>query len=203
MLSGVILAGGRNRRMEGQNKALLSFHGETILERQLRVMRSVCHEVLIVTHEPEVYKPWRNQARIVREVAPQIGPLGGLVHGLAASEGERVWVLACDIPFPSAQGAVRMSELMEAEKWEAVIPWIAGRHQMLHGVYERSCLPSVETHIREVQKHRMIDLLDRLKWCKVDEAIWQSWGIKPLFAMDVDTPEQYHLALQETQKKST
>lgn len=203
MLSGVILAGGRNRRMEGQNKALLAFGGETLLERQLREMRSVCREIVIVTHEPELYQPWRQQARVVREREPQIGPLGGLVHGLAASTEERIWVLACDMPFPSADGAVRMSHMIDAEKRDAAIPWIAGRHQMLHGVYRRSCLPVVETLIREDEKHRMLGLLDRLKWCKVDEAYWQAWGIQPVFAMDVDTPEQYRLALQQIEKKST
>ena len=52
MLTGVILAGGQNKRMDGQNKALLSFSNERLIERQIRIMQESCEEIIVVTNDP-------------------------------------------------------------------------------------------------------------------------------------------------------
>ncbi len=56
-LFGVILAGGRNRRMGGSPKAILPYRQEKLIHRQIRVLRTICEEVILVTNEPKLYLP--------------------------------------------------------------------------------------------------------------------------------------------------
>ncbi len=57
MITGVILAGGLNRRMGGRLKALLPVQGQPLLLRQLKEMSSICKQVIVVTNELEVLRP--------------------------------------------------------------------------------------------------------------------------------------------------
>ena len=52
MLTGAILAGGDNRRMNGEAKALLTFGAEKLIQRQIRQMREICSEMIVVTNHP-------------------------------------------------------------------------------------------------------------------------------------------------------
>ncbi|MEF9475741.1 MAG: nucleotidyltransferase family protein, partial [Candidatus Mariimomonas ferrooxydans] len=52
--TGVILAGGENRRLPVL-KSFIEIDGEKIIERNLKIMKNLFNEVFIVTNQPEVY----------------------------------------------------------------------------------------------------------------------------------------------------
>ena len=54
MVTGVILAGGKSRRM-GQNKALLQLGDETLIGYVIRRMQSITDELLLITNSPDEY----------------------------------------------------------------------------------------------------------------------------------------------------
>lgn len=105
-LSGVILAGGRNRRMGGSPKALLSYHREKLIHRQIRVMRTICEEVILVTNEPRLYLPIVDRdVRILTDSYAGQGPLGGMHAALSLARCDNVWIIDCDMPFVSSRAA--------------------------------------------------------------------------------------------------
>lgn len=53
-VSGVILAGGKSRRY-GKNKALVKINDIPLIERVIRVMRSVFQHLIIITNAPDEY----------------------------------------------------------------------------------------------------------------------------------------------------
>lgn len=55
-ISAAILAGGRARRMNGEDKALLEVGGQPILLRQLTVLRPLFTEILVVAGNPQRYQ---------------------------------------------------------------------------------------------------------------------------------------------------
>ena len=75
-ITGVILAGGQSSRM-GQNKALMSLGGKRLVDRVVAVMRTVFHNLLIVTNTPEVYADLG--LPMVGDVWPEKGSLGGYI----------------------------------------------------------------------------------------------------------------------------
>src|SRR5262245_29629765 len=97
MWSAAILAGGRASRFGGRDKSTLVIDGRTILDRQLTELRPLTTDILIVggRHAPP-------PARLVRDLVPGGGPLGGLHAALADSHGDATIVIACDMPYVSA-----------------------------------------------------------------------------------------------------
>ena len=122
MLTGVILAGGANRRMKGESKALLPFGGQPLVVRQVDRMRILCDEVIVVTNDPRPYLPILDRSvRIITDFFAGHGPLGGMHAALSLAKHTSVWVVGCDMPFVSSKAA----ELLWNRKrdgFEAVVP---------------------------------------------------------------------------------
>jgi molybdopterin-guanine dinucleotide biosynthesis protein A len=186
--------------MGGRNKAMLPFHGETLISRQIRIMREVCEEILIVTHPDNEVQLMADQALVVFDAIRDQGPLGGIQAGLRASQHDISWVVACDEPFLSSQAAAYMAEKLVHEQADAIIPWRDGRHQMLHGVYRRHCVKGID-HLLAKEVYKVSALLKLIRWHKVEEEWFQSKGLELDFTLDVDTPEQYKQALDEENNK--
>ena len=102
-LSGFVLAGGESRRM-GQPKPLLALAGETMIERQVRLLRSICRSVAVIGLSdglPPVDVP------SIPDVIRGRGPLGGIFSGLLRTRTEFNLFLGCDLPFVPARPAMR------------------------------------------------------------------------------------------------
>src|SRR5690554_547005 len=106
MLTEVILAGGKNSRMGGQKKALLSFSHERLIERQIRILQRRCNEVIVVTNEPRTLLPiLGDTVRIITDFISGKGPLSGMHAAFTLSKNADLWVVACDMPFISLNAA--------------------------------------------------------------------------------------------------
>jgi molybdenum cofactor guanylyltransferase len=99
-ISAAILAGGRARRMHGLDKSALDVDGRPILERQLAVLRQLTDDLLIVVRDDEDRARFApSGARVVTDLVPDIGPLGGLYTALVHAAAPVTIVVACDMPF--------------------------------------------------------------------------------------------------------
>ena len=94
MWSAAILAGGRASRFEGRDKSAIVVAGRTILDRQIAELTTLTTEILVVGGR-EAPQP----ARLVKDIVPGCGPLGGLHAALSESRGAATIVLACDMPY--------------------------------------------------------------------------------------------------------
>ena len=129
---GVLLAGGRGRRLGGDGpKALARVGGETLLERAHAVLAAVCGEVVIVA--PGALALPVPAACRVADPPGREGPLAGLVAGLGARSFERAVVLGVDFPLmrPAALAALRDALGHET----ALVPVPAGVPQPLAAIY--------------------------------------------------------------------
>jgi molybdopterin-guanine dinucleotide biosynthesis protein A len=192
MVTGVILAGGRNSRMHGYNKALLPFQGEKLIERQVRVMRTICEEIIIVTPSPALYTELlKGEAVYMPDVYVGHGPLSGIHAAFSKIETEYAWVVGCDYPYLSTQATQLMLDCCQNSEYDVIIPIISGNHQMLHGVYRPKALLNPIMRLIESKQYRLSGLLDVVKWLGIEESDWRANGISLDFTLDCDTPEQY------------
>ncbi len=139
-MTGIILSGGRNRRM-GENKAFLRIGGERLIDRTVRIFREIFKEVIIVTTTPLDYLD--QEAAIVTDILPERGALGGLYTGLFYAGGEYAFAAACDIPFLNRPFIEYMAS--RAEGYDIVVPAPPDGLQPLHAVYARRCLPAIRS----------------------------------------------------------
>src|SRR5215475_6974276 len=93
-LTAFILAGGHSRRM-GRDKAFLELGGRTLLDRAMELANTVAPVVRIVAAQEK----FLTIARVIEDVFPDCGPLGGIHAALSCTTTELNLVLAVDSPF--------------------------------------------------------------------------------------------------------
>ncbi len=159
MYEGFILAGGRSTRM-GRDKALLEIDGENFLARAHSTLSSVCADVSVVLgadQEPPA------DIRVVRDVFPGRGALGGLHAALKSCRGKIAIVLAVDLPLVTPEAVRNLAELAASlTKYLAVVPRQAdGRPQPLFAAYRaRFCVPALESLMAENPRASVRDFLE-------------------------------------------
>lgn len=194
-LSGVILAGGNNRRMGGSHKALLSFHHEKLIQRQIRCMKQICTEIILVANEPSLFLPLiDSDVKIIPDHYSGKGPLDGIYTALPSARNAPVWIIGCDMPFVSPQAAKLMLDLKEARNKDAVIPYVDGRLHPLHGIYDKRCADVIPDMMSKGQ-YRVMDFLTLIAYERATEWIFQLNGIDSKFILNVNTPEEYERSL--------
>ena len=145
-VTGVLLAGGNSRRM-GEDKRYLVVGEQTLLERGLAVLRSIFQEVLVVIAQDSL--PLMVAARVVRDLVPDCGSLGGLYTGLTQATTPYIFVVACDMPF--LDPAVITQFTSRRASADIVIAKLAARLHPMHALYGKGCLPVLEQMIRARQ----------------------------------------------------
>jgi molybdopterin-guanine dinucleotide biosynthesis protein A len=93
---GVVLAGGRGRRMGGQ-KATVELSGRPLIDYPLQALAQAVTEVRVIA-KPDTELPGLAGITVWIEPAFPRHPLVGLIHALALAEGRPVLVCACDLP---------------------------------------------------------------------------------------------------------
>jgi molybdopterin-guanine dinucleotide biosynthesis protein A len=140
-VSGVLLAGGKSRRM-GQDKRFLAIGQETLYARSLAVLRSVFERVVVVIAQDSPPPPIEPGALLLRDLIPNCGSLGGLYTGLRQAETEWVFVVACDMPFLDS-AAIRHF-IGVKDNADVVMAKLQHGLQPMHALYHRNCLPIIE-----------------------------------------------------------
>lgn len=163
-MTGIVLAGGKSTRL-GTQKALLKLRDQTFLERAVSALRPFCRQIIVVS-APESALPDVESCTMVEDEEPGLGPLGGLVTGLATSDDEWHLVLACDLPLVRSQ--VLGLIVSETAGADAVVPQVAGRLEPLLAAYARACLPAARAALG-AGKRAMTALLDQVQVKIIEE----------------------------------
>src|SRR5262249_28594740 len=142
--SAAILAGGHARRLGGRDKSTLSVGGRRILDWQLDELGQLTDDILIVGGRPLHHV---EGLRRIADRVPERGPLGGLDAALASARGDRVVVVACDMPFITADFLGSLVALSDSA--DAVVPRTERGYHPLCAVYGRSCHPAVVRRLAE------------------------------------------------------
>ncbi|MDQ6804703.1 MAG: NTP transferase domain-containing protein [Actinomycetota bacterium] len=130
---GVILAGGRGRRLGGA-KAKVKLRGRPLICYPLEALREALAEVVIVAKADTPLPGDLDGAPLSIEPPVPCHPLAGIVHALGLAEGRGVLVCAADMPFVTAALVTRIAGTDPAGA-PAVVPTCRGELQPLLALY--------------------------------------------------------------------
>ena len=189
-MAAIILAGGFSTRM-GRDKSTLTMGGDMLLQLLATRFAEVMGRVIVALRPGQ--EAATGPGSVVYDVHQGIGPLGGLHAGLLASPDEENFVLACDMPFASAELAAHI--ISRLPDHDAVVPMLARGPEALYAAYTRSCLPAVESSIRagRLRMRQMLELLDVL-YIPENDLNEHDPGLRSF--LNVNTPEEYQQALR-------
>lgn len=141
-VTGILLAGGKSRRM-GEDKRFLVLGEQTLLQRGLAALHSIFQEVVVVIAQDG--PPLHVDGRVIRDLVPDCGSLGGLYTGLMQSTTPYIFVVACDMPF--LDQAVMTHFTNRKATADIVMAKLNGRLHPMHALYSKACLPVLEQMI--------------------------------------------------------
>jgi molybdopterin-guanine dinucleotide biosynthesis protein A len=188
MLTVVIQAGGQSSRM-GEDKALKTFQGRPLIQRVIERMKPIADETIITTNQPAGYRFL--ELRLVPDLKPGRGALGGLYTAIASASHPLVAVAACDMPFASPEFFEGARRIMEEEKADVVIAKTDEGYEPLHALYRReTCLPAIEAAIAADQ-WKVISWFPQVKVRVLSGEEVKSLDPSGLCFWNLNTPEEF------------
>ncbi|MCG9969662.1 molybdenum cofactor guanylyltransferase [Pelotomaculum terephthalicicum JT] len=192
--TGVILAGGKSVRM-GTDKAFLKVGRQGMLEHIAGEFKKVFSEVLISGGSMET---GRNLGlRVVADLIKGNVPLCGIHAALHAALHEKILVVACDMPFITAELAGFM--IRQLEGYDVAVPSYGIYRQPLFAAYSRSCLSAIEKSL-SADRYKTDDFYSLVKVNYVSmESLCPDIDIKTVY-FNVNTPADLHKAREMADK---
>ena len=189
MLTVVIQAGGQSSRM-GEDKALKPFLGRPLIQRVIDRMVPLADEIIVTTNQPAGYG-FLNPVRLVPDLKPGRGALGGLYTAVASASSALAAVVACDMPFASPRLFEAACRLMLEEGADVVIARKGEGYEPLHALYRReTCLPAIEAAILADQ-WKVISWFPQVKVRVLTADEIRSCDPSGLCFWNLNTPEEF------------
>ena len=193
-ITGIILAGGKARRMGNKDKATLSINGERIIDRLITTIQNVTNNIIIISNTLEDYG---YDFLVYADIYKEKGPIGGIQSGLSHSTSDLNLVLGCDMPFIS-QELIR-ELLLHSETADVIVPRHEEKIEPLCAIYRKKMVKIMEERIGREQ-YKMHDLLKEVDTEFVDIGSELPFYHSNLFA-NMNTPEDMAL-INKTDRKT-
>jgi molybdenum cofactor guanylyltransferase len=103
----------------GRNKALLPYHGSTLVQSVAEIVHTVTGDVSLVG------RPGRDGLlgySVVPDIYPGEGPLGGILTALQHSRADWNLIVACDMPELNVEFFRRLLDAAESSDCDALVP---------------------------------------------------------------------------------
>jgi molybdopterin-guanine dinucleotide biosynthesis protein A len=157
-ISGVILAGGTNKRFGGITKSNIVVGGKTIISRMISTISDLFDEIIIVTNKPEEFREFI-QYIIVEDQYLKAGPLAGIHAALKASSEDVIFVFAGDMPFLDKEIITDQINEFNKGQYDVLIPEVDQYIEPLHAIYRKSVLNDLERFLSEGKSRAVRDFL--------------------------------------------
>jgi molybdopterin-guanine dinucleotide biosynthesis protein A len=183
-LSLAVLAGGNSTRF-GEDKALARLHGKPLLAHVLERTAGLADETFIVTNRPAAYAQFSH--RLVGDVLPGYGALGGVYTALYQAAYPWVLCLACDMPLVNRSLVAYLLTLTEGV--DVVMPCVNGLWEPMHAVWSRGCLAPIYRALERGDR-RVVSFFPAVRVRQVTQAEVEAYDPEHLSFLNVNTPGQ-------------
>jgi molybdenum cofactor guanylyltransferase len=201
-LSCIVLAGGKSSRL-GRNKVTEKLGKVSLLERVINCLSSFNTEILVVVaRESSIPQLEHHPAvKVVEDVYPGKGALGGVYTGLALSGSYYNLVVACDMPFLNVDLLRYM--IGQAENYDVVIPRVEGGIlEPLHAVYSRNCMAPIEFLLKQ-NRLSILELFPMMNVNYVESPQIDKFDCQHLSFFNINTEAELHTGQYLAEKEDS
>lgn len=186
---GVVLAGGRSRRMGGENKVLIAFEGLTLLEHVAQRLAPQCNGVILNANRDLSRFEAMPFLVVPDSIEGHLGPLAGILTALEWSAAHRPdieWVVSApgDTPFIPPDLVPRLHEARRASERPLACASSGSQVHFAVGLWPVSLRHDLRHALLERNMRRAGD------WARVHgyaEASWPTDPVDPFF--NINTPD--------------
>ena len=180
---GLILAGGRSRRMGGGDKTLRSLGGVSLLERVISLAKPQVDQ-LVINANGDITRFSQFGITVIKDVIDDFpGPLAGVLTGMEWAHQNRPhckWIasFACDAPFAPLDLVKKFLCSVSKEKVTMACAVSGGREHPVFGLWPVSLAGNLRSAIVE-EKTRKVDFWTaRFSVARVE---WKTIPVDPFF----------------------
>jgi molybdopterin-guanine dinucleotide biosynthesis protein A len=196
-ISAFILSGGASSRM-GKEKGLLEFGGEPLIVRTARLLEPLVAAITVVG-SPERYRSLGLSAvadmvcGIPNENGGIQGPLAGIATALSVTGTTWNLILACDLPYLTAEWLDWLLARAMLSGKEIVMPRTSRGLEPLAAVYRRECAPRIVASLgRGIRK--VTEAMQEFRIEFVTEQEWRGFDPDGKILRNMNTPADYEEA---------
>lgn len=193
-ISCIILAGGKSKRF-GHDKVLEKIGNTSLLEQVISHVDPISKDIIIVTAKGRTFAQLANypKIKIVSDILPEYGSLGGIYTGLVRSKTFHNLVVAADMPFLNESLLKYMVEV--ANGYDFILPRVNKWYEPLHAIYSRDCINPIKS-ILEQGKKVIVELFDYVNVRFVDVEEIDRFDPKHISFFNVNTQADMEQAMQ-------
>ena len=185
-ITGVILAGGRARRMNGVDKGLLEFAGKPLVEHTLARLAPQVSEIMINTHRNHLRYASYGLTLVADKLEGYCGPLAGIHSAMCAAQTDYVVTTPCDSPLIPSDLVQRMLLTLMREKAELCTVHDGTRLQPICTMIPRTLTTDLHGYLMSGGR-KVEDWLRRHRLAVAD------FSDQPEAFLNINTPQDHQL----------
>jgi molybdenum cofactor guanylyltransferase len=148
-ITAVILAGGKARRMDGQDKGLITLHGRPMIDYIIHALQPQAGNILInANRNAEQYAAFGLPV-IADMLGDYFGPLVGMASGMNATDKTFIVTAPCDSPFIPDNLVEMLYRALAENEADICVAHDGERMQPVFALLRCSLLPSLLTYLDE------------------------------------------------------
>ncbi len=142
-ITGLILAGGRSSRMDGQDKGLLKLIDKPMIEYVIQQLKPQVEQILISANRHIGQYEQFGYDVLLDEYDDFRGPMAGMAKGLSSIDSEYLLTVPCDGPLLPIDLAVRMLDYAQKMNNKAVFAFDGQYKQPTYNLLHTDLLPAL------------------------------------------------------------
>ncbi len=151
----VILAGGRGRRMDENDKGLVELQGKPLVQHVIEAISKQNSNILINANQNLARYREFSFPVISDEIDGFQGPLAGMATAMKAVNTPYIMTLPCDAPYVAAQYQAAMWSALASQQTELVVAHDGQRLQPVHALLPVSLQADLRRYLEG--KNRRVD----------------------------------------------
>lgn len=151
-ITGVILAGGQARRMEGQDKGLVLLNNKPMIEYVIDILNPQVGKLLLnANRNHDKYSEYGFDI-ISDELSGYCGPLAGMASSLNKTDTPYMLTAPCDSPFIPSDLVERLATALEHEKADISVAHNGERMQPVFCLMKKELMSSMNTFLNNGER---------------------------------------------------
>jgi len=171
-ITGIILAGGKGRRMDGLDKGMVEFRNMPLIEHVLHRIAPQVDALMINANRNFDFYAASGLPVVPDERLDFAGPLAGIEACLSKAPTPLALIVPCDTPFLPTDLVSRMIDVMHEEQADAVIPDDGEREQPLICLMKTSLKESI-SRVLDANSPKVRD------WLALQNLAWVDFSDQP------------------------
>jgi molybdenum cofactor guanylyltransferase len=143
-ITAVILAGGQGRRMGGQDKGLIEFHGKPLVVTLIEKLERQGVDIIVNANRNQQQYAGFGYPVVNDQLADYQGPLAGFASAMAAVSSDYILTLPCDSPLLVEDYVARFIDSREQHNAPIHVAFDGERLQPVHALIQCNLLPDLQ-----------------------------------------------------------